>query len=277
MRTGLRYVIAALAVAALTQVAAGAAADGGGLTISISSPRIEGHTLTFTTSGVAAGPIDGESTDYLAGGIVPMTRTCPASGADIGGFIAGAKVMLNSAFPIGAFTVSRTIVPNGPNAQPLAGGDYRLCEYLQDRDSNAVVTAAEQDFTARRAHATDRIVSVPQHIRFYYDLEGRPNARVTFHVRASSEVGLRDLVIGVENPGESCTKAPANPRHGQSVLRRIATGPARDYRVTMLVIWPAGRAPYGKTAEACADVIFDGDDVGKLLEGQSHRTFTIRR
>src|SRR4029077_6725976 len=118
-------------------IAVSCASADDGLSLSISSPRIEGTPITFTASGVAAGPIDGESTDFLAGALIHPQKPCPAGGADTYGDIPGTVVTTFDAFPVGPFDVSAHVTPTGLSPQSLLAGDWRECVYLQDRDTNA--------------------------------------------------------------------------------------------------------------------------------------------
>lgn len=251
-----------------------------GLSLSISSPRIEGTPITFTASGVAAGPIEGESTDFLAGAVIHPQKPCPAGGADTYGDIPGTVVTTFDAFPVGPFDVSAHVTPTGLSPQSLLAGDWRECVYLQDRDTNAVVTSAQEDFSVRRAHVSVRILSVPRHIHFYYDTLGRPNAFATFVVRASSEAALRTVQIGVGGPGQNlqCTANMDPHRGGVSGQYRITTGPASTYKVRTDFLFNAGRPPYGARLHVCAVVAyrFPSEDTF-ALEGAARTSFVARR
>src|SRR5439155_16304666 len=126
--------------------------------------------------------IDGESSDFLYGGLISQKRACPAEGSYYGNELPGQVVRTLNALPIGPFNVSQRVTPTGIDAVDLLAGNWRECVYLQDRSSNAVITSAQQDCTVRKARVTVRMLSEPRHIHFFFDVLGRPNATATFVV-----------------------------------------------------------------------------------------------
>ena len=262
-------------------VLTGAAAADAQLSLSISSPRIEVAPITFTASGVAAGPVsDGESTDFLAGAVIRRSATCPPGGADEFGSIPNAVLTTFNAFPIGPFDVRAVVKPTGDSPEGLVAGAWRECVYLQDRESNAVTDFGQEDFTVRKAHASIRVSSMPRHVRFHFDLEGRAIATVTFVVRASSEVPLRTVTVGIDPPGKPrpCTADLHTAHAGISDPYRIKLGPARTYRIRTGTVFPAGPAPYGRRVRVCAVVgSTDPHPDAQVLEGQADPNWLISR
>jgi hypothetical protein len=257
----------------LLLIAISSASADGGLSLSISTPRIEGAPITFTASGVAAGRVDGQSMDYVMGAVIRQHRRCPAGGADLSGEIPGTVVTTVHAFPSGPFDVSARVVPSGLDAQTLFAGDWRECVYLQDRQSNAVIASGQEDFVVRTAHVSVHVLNVPRHIHFYTDLQGRPNANTTFVVRARTPEALRTVQIGVESPGQHlpCTGDVHTAHAGQSNTYRLKTGPARTYRIRTSLVFKAGRPPYGKRVRLCAVVAY-----AYHLERAAETSFVIR-
>ena len=267
---------------AVVLLAAPSASADGGLSLSISTPRIEGAPITFTATGVAAGAADsfGDSTDFLAGAVIHQDKSCPAGGADTYGNIPGTVVDTFDAFPIGPFDVSAVVTPTGVNAQSLLGGDWRECVYLQDRDTNAVITSAQEDFTARTGHDSVRVLSVPHHVHLVIDPLGRPTGFATFVVRAGAEVALRIVQVVVQGPGTHLPCADdMNPhRGGVSTQLRVETGPARSYRLRTEFLFSAGSPPYGKRLRVCAIVSYrDPDEQTLTPEGVAQTSFVLRR
>ncbi len=254
----------------------------GGMSLSISTPRIEGAPVTFNASGVAAGAVDpfGDSTDFVQGAVIPRSRPCPPGGADTFGHIPGTVVTTLDAFPIGQFNLSARVVPTGEDPQTLLAGNWRECVYLQDRDTNAVSASAQEDFTVRRAHVSAHVLSVPRHIHFNIDPLGRPTAMATFVVRARAEVALRAVEIVVEAPRQHlpCVEDMNPHRGGLSNPRRVTTGPARTYRLRTEFLFNAGRAPYGQRLRVCAIVAYrDPNEETLTPEGAAQTSFLVRR
>jgi hypothetical protein len=270
--------VALMAIGGLSVPAAAVAT--GGLTLSISMPRIEGNPMTFTAQGIAGPAIDGDSSDFLYGGLISQKRACPAEGSYYGNELPNQVAPTLNAFPIGPFNVSQRVTPTGVDAQDLLTGKWRECAYLQDRSSNAVIATGQEDFTVRNAHVSARILSGPRHIHFTFDILGRPLATVTFVVRASAEVAFRTLQIGVEKPGQrrACTGDMSTATAGESNMYRVRTGAARRYRVRTDLIFPAGRAPFGRRVRVCTVVSYNSPaDTGQHLETAAISTLTIRR
>jgi hypothetical protein len=258
----------------------GSAAANGGLSLSISKPLIEDTPITFTASGIAAPPVSGESMDFVAGAVVRGSRRCPSGGADIGGDIPGTVVPTFDAFPKGPFSLSKRVAPTGLNPSGLVAGSWRHCVYLQDRSTNAVTAAGELDFTVRKAHVSVRVQSMPRHLKFFYDTQGRPNAFGTFTVRASSEVPLRIVQIGIERPGVQlpCTPDLTTAKAGISPTRRVTPGRAHTYKLRSSFIFKAGKPPYGQRVRACAIVgVSDPTSEKQVLEGIAERSLVISR
>jgi hypothetical protein len=257
------------------------AVAGGGLSLSISSPRIEGMPTTFTASGVAAGAVaDGESADFLIGAVFPRNRSCPPGGDDSYGQVPGSVLRTIDAFPIGSFNVSTRIRPTGNDAMDLLAGDWRECVYLQDRVTNAVVAFAQEEFTTRKAHAGVHMAGLPRHIAFFYDSIGRPNATTTFVLRARSELGLRTVQVGIEKPGQRlpCTADMRTATAGDSQPYRVKPGATRTYRVRTDLVFPVGKAPYGKHVRVCAIVAYNNSTTGNaVLEAAAVSRLVIRR
>jgi hypothetical protein len=262
-------------------IAVPSASAGGGLSLSISTPRIEGAPIMFTASGVAAGAFsDGESTDFLQGAVIHQDKPCPGGGADTFGDIPGTVVTTVDVFPIGPFDVRSRVVPTGVDAQTLLAGNWRECVYLQDRDTNAVTDSAQEDFIVRRAHVSAHVLSVPRHLHFYHDTLGRPNAMATFVVRARAEVALRTVEILVEGPGQHrpCVDDMNPHRGGASNPLRVTTGPARTYRLRTEFLFNAGRPPYGQRLRVCAIVAYrDPNEETLTPEGAAQTSFVVRR
>jgi hypothetical protein len=262
-------------------VLAGAAAADARLSLSISSPRIEVAPIAFAASGVAAGPVsDGESTDFLTGAVIRPSATCPPGGADDFGSVPGAVITTFDAFPVGPFNVRTVVKPTGDSPEGLLAGGWRECVYLQDRASNAVTGFGQEDFTVRKAHVSIRMSSMPRHVRFVFDLQGRANATVTFVVRASSQVPLRTVTVGIDPPGKprTCTADLHTARAGISSPYRIKLGRARTYRIRTRTVFPAGPAPYGRRVRVCAVLgVTDPHPDGQALEGLADPSWLIQR
>jgi hypothetical protein len=152
--------------------------------------------------------------------------------------------------------------------------------YLQDRVSNAVTAFGQEDFTVRKAHVSVRMSGVPRHVRFSVDSLGRPLATVTFVVRASSEVPLRTVTVGIDPPGQPrpCTADLHTARAGASSAYRIKLGPALAYRIRTDLVFPAGRPPYGRRVRVCAVIGFtDPHSEQQVLEGAADASWLVRR
>jgi len=262
-------------------VLVGAAAANAKLSLTISSPRIEVAPITFGASGVAAGPVsDGESTDFLTGAVVRRSAPCPPGGADDFGDVPGTVITTFNAFPTGPFNVRAVARPTGDSPEGLVAGNWRECVYLQDRASNAVTDSGQEDFTVRQAHVSIRVTGMPRHVGFFFDLQGRANATATFVVRASSEVPLRTVTVGIDPPGKSrpCTADLRSARAGISSPYRIKLGPARTYRIRTRTVFPAGPAPYGQRVRVCAVLgSADPHPEAQVLEGLADPNWLIRR
>ncbi len=271
-------IAAGMVIAGVLSVTATAAAQ---LSLSISSPRIEVAPITFTAGGVAAGPVsDGESTDFLAGAVIRRSATCPPGGADEFGNIPGTVITTFDAFPTGPFNVHTVVKPTGDSPAGLPAGDWRECVYVQDRASNAVSGFGQEDFTIRKAHVSIRVSSMPRHVRFFFDSQGRANATVTFVVRASSEVPLRTVTVGIDPPGKPrpCTADLHTARAGISSAYRIKRGPARTYRIRTRTVFAPGPAPYGRRVRVCAVVgATDPHPDAQVLEGLADPNWSIQR
>ncbi len=248
----------------------------------VSKPRIEGAPITFTASGVAPGPVDGESTDFLQGAVIHQYKSCPPGGANISGDIPGTVVSTVHAFPTGSFDKSARVAPTGLDPQSLVAGKWRECVYLQDRGTNAVTAFAQEDFTVRRAHVGVHVVKVPRHLDFHDDPQGRPNAVGTVVVRARAEVPLRTVQILVQAPGErrSCLQDLTHSHYGGISIQshRIKAGRARAYRLRTQFVFKAGAPPYGKRVRVCAIVGYNDPTAEALIpEGLAQSRVVIRR
>ena len=172
------------------------------------------------------------------------------------------------------------VIRRSATCPPGGADDWRECVYLQDRESNAVSGFGQEDFTVRKAHVNIRVSGMPRHVRFFFDLQGRPNATVTFVVRASSEVPLRTVALGIDPPGKprSCTADLHTARAGISSAYRVKLGPARTYRIRMRTVFPAGAAPYGRRVRVCAVLgSTDPHPDAQVLEGLADPTWLIQR
>lgn len=250
------------------------------LSLSVSSPRIEGAPITFTVAGIAAGEVrDGESTEFLQGAVLRANQSCPTGGADSYGDIPHAFAETFHAFPTGPFRLTYRMRPNGIDPQTLPAGKWHECVYLQDRGSNAVVTSAEQAFTVRKPHVRVALKRpLPRHINLHRDSIGRPTGFALFTVRARVELPGRRLQVIVARPESHKSCAELLRGYSMADGLRLSSGGARTYRVHVPLVFRKGPMPYGRRVRVCAMVhIQDPRHGTDLIEGSARSRLLLRR
>jgi hypothetical protein len=256
------------------------------VSLSISGSHIEYTPLTFTATGTAPSQlVDGESTAYLQGAVLPASRNCPASGADDFGEISGSVVdLFTQTFPAGPFGVTQVVKPNDRvDPESLPAGGWRACAYVQDRESNAVLASTQQTFNLHKPRASIQVrPDGPLHFKFKFDIDGHPIATAYFRVRARVAVPLRVIRVDVQQLGRSraCTRDTGDHGYESSNPYRVKPGPRRSYRVRVVVAFRPGPPPYGRRARVCALLGYvDPTDLeGKFhIENTSQSSVVFRR